>query len=137
MEMQVYKVIDDFPVKTARVLVLDRDYEIGDYKSAKIDGKTYEYIVNYGFRTIILPNMAKQNFRGKMVIFFTKKILISKAKSTQQKCQVLFSCLIAIITEKISPQKKFGSRKNPFYYHFYYYNGENCAVFCKIMSFSP
>ena len=43
----------------------------------------------------------------------------------------------AIITEKNSPQKNFGSRKNPFYYHFYYYNGESCAVFCKIMSFSP
>lgn len=42
-----------------------------------------------------------------------------------------------IITEKISPHKKCSSKNSPFYYHFYYYNGENCAVFCKIMSFSP
>lgn len=39
----------------------------------------------------------------------------------------------AIIAEKNSPQKNFGSRKNPFYYHFYYYNGESCDVFCKIL----
>lgn len=37
----------------------------------------------------------------------------------------------AIIAEKNSPQKNFGSRKNPFCYHFYYYNGESCAVFAK------
>ncbi len=43
----------------------------------------------------------------------------------------------AIITEKISPHKKCSSKNSPFYYHFYYYNGESCAVFCKIMSFSP
>ena len=38
-----------------------------------------------------------------------------------------------IITEKISPHKKCNSKNSPFYY----YNGESCAVFCKIMSFSP
>ena len=69
MKMSVYTIVDDFPVKTARVLVLDRDYEIGDYKRAEIDGKSYEYIVNYGFRTIILPNMAKRCFKGRMIKF--------------------------------------------------------------------
>lgn len=42
-----------------------------------------------------------------------------------------------IITEKNSPHKKCSSKNIPFYYQFYYYNGESCAVFCKIMSFSP
>ena len=60
-----------------------------------------------------------------------------KKKAPSKNARCFFSCLIAIIAEKNSPQKKFGSRKNPFYYHFYYYNGESCAVFCKIMSFSP
>ena len=73
MEMQTYKVVDDFPVKTARVLVLDRDYEIGDYNCAEIDGYPYEYIVNYGFRTIILPNMAKKLFKGKTIHFLPLK----------------------------------------------------------------
>ena len=73
MEMQTYKVVDDFPVKPARVLVLDRDYEIGDYKCAEIDGNPYEYIVNYGFRTIILPNMAKKLFKGKTINFLPLK----------------------------------------------------------------
>lgn len=73
MEMQTYKVVDDFPVKTARVLVLDRDYEVGDYKCAEIDGKSYEYIVNYGFRTIILPDMAKKLFKGKVISFLPQK----------------------------------------------------------------
>ena len=67
--MICYIIVDDFSVKTARVLVLDRNYEIGDYKRAEIDGKSYEYIVNYGFRTIILPNMAKRCFKGKMIKF--------------------------------------------------------------------
>ena len=29
--MTCYTIVDDFPVKTARVLVLDRNYEIGDW----------------------------------------------------------------------------------------------------------
>ena len=38
--------------------------------------------------------------------------------------------------ENFTP-KKCSSKNSPFYYHFYYYNGESCAVFCKIMSFYP
>ena len=37
----------------------------------------------------------------------------------------------AIIAEKNSPQKNFGSRENLLYYHFYYYNGVNYAVFLQ------
>ena len=69
MTEKTYKIIDDFPVKTMRVLVLDREYELGDCEYAEIDGKKYHFTLNYGFRTILLPDMANVSFKGKFVSF--------------------------------------------------------------------
>lgn len=64
-----YKIVDDFPANSARVLILDREYDSGDCRLATIDGKTYNYVVNYGLRTIILPDMAESSFKGKTISF--------------------------------------------------------------------
>lgn len=69
MAMTNYKIVDDFPANTARVLILDRKYDSGDCRWATIDGKAYNYVVNYGLRTIILPDMAKSSFKGKTISF--------------------------------------------------------------------
>ncbi|WP_302222160.1 hypothetical protein [uncultured Acidaminococcus sp.] len=52
MMENTYKIIDDFPVKTMRALVLDREYEFGDCEYAEIDGKKYHRPVARGSRFV-------------------------------------------------------------------------------------
>lgn len=46
MSKDYYKVVEDFQVKDARILVLDRDYEYDGGSKLKIRGKIYKFIPN-------------------------------------------------------------------------------------------
>lgn len=64
--MSTYKIIDDFQVRNVRVLVLDRDYELGNTKLT-IDGEEYYYAINSIKNWIIIEST--KSFKGKTAVF--------------------------------------------------------------------
>lgn len=64
--MTTYKIIDDFQARNKRVLVLDRDYEVGNTKLT-IDGEEYRYTLNSIDNWIIIEST--KSFKGKTAVF--------------------------------------------------------------------
>lgn len=67
--MAEYKVIDDFQVKSIRVLSLEKPLGLDTVgKSAYIDGKKYKWLPNSVQQWILLPDVY-ESFEGKTVVF--------------------------------------------------------------------
>lgn len=64
--MTTYEIIDDFQARNKRVLVLDRDYEVGNTKLT-IDGEEYYYALNSIDNWIIIEST--KTFKGKTAVF--------------------------------------------------------------------
>ena len=64
--MTTYKIVDDFHVRRMRVLVLDREYKVGNTKLT-IDGEEYRYMLNSVKDWIIIES--SKSFKGKTAIF--------------------------------------------------------------------
>ena len=67
--MSEYKIIEDFQLKSTRILALDRSC-IDDVfsKNVYIDGKKYKHIPNSVQSWILLPDVY-ESFEGKTVVF--------------------------------------------------------------------
>lgn len=64
--MTTYKIVDDFQVRRMRVLVLDREYKVGNTKLT-IDGEEYRYMLNSVKDWIIIES--SKSFKGKTAVF--------------------------------------------------------------------
>lgn len=67
MSKSYYKVVEDFQVKDARILVLDRDYEYDGGSKLKIRGKIYQFIPNSVRRWIVIKS--NESFAGEKIEF--------------------------------------------------------------------
>lgn len=64
--MTTYEIIDDFQVRDVRVLVLDREYKVGNTKLT-IDGEEYRYTLNSIKNWVIIKST--KSFKGKTAVF--------------------------------------------------------------------
>ena len=62
-----YVIVDDFQVKQMRVLVLDSNYEFGDFNKVLIDGQNYSFTPNSIANWIVVKST--NNFKGKTAKF--------------------------------------------------------------------
>lgn len=62
-----YQIIDDFQVQQMRVLVLDSDYEFGNFNKAVIEGQNYSFVLNSIRNWINIES--SEDFKGKTVKF--------------------------------------------------------------------
>ena len=67
MNENAYRVVDEFQVRNKRVLVLDRDYEFGNFKYAEVEGDTFSYALCSVRRWIIIDS--DKGFIGKEIEF--------------------------------------------------------------------
>lgn len=67
MSKNTYKVVDDFQVKDARVLVLNKDYEYDGGSHLKLRGKVYNFIPNSVRRWLIIKS--NESFIGENIEF--------------------------------------------------------------------
>ena len=67
MSKGYYKVVEDFQVKDARILVLDRDYEYDGGSKLKIRAKIYKFIPNSVRRWIVIKS--NESFAGEKIEF--------------------------------------------------------------------
>ena len=67
MSKGYYKVVEDFQVKDARILVLDRDYEYDGGSKLKIRGKISKFIPNSVRRWIVIKS--NESFAGEKIEF--------------------------------------------------------------------
>ncbi len=69
MMSEKYKIIDDFHVKNIRVLVLDRDFNLGRRHSSlvSINGKSYPYQLNSIRKWVVIK--ATGSFKGMVASF--------------------------------------------------------------------
>ena len=74
MAKSEYLIVDDFQIKNFRVLVLDRDYEVGYFKKAVVDGKLFDYTLN-SIRSWVVVQSDK-SFKGKKITFLREQDLI-------------------------------------------------------------
>ena len=64
--MTAYEIVDDFQARNMRVLVLDREYKVGNTKLT-IDGEEYRYILNSIKNWSIIEST--KSFKGKTAVF--------------------------------------------------------------------
>lgn len=67
MRLDKYEVVDDFQVGSKRVLVLDKDYEFGNFKQVKIEGIAFNYTLCSVKNWVIVE--ANKSFRGATIKF--------------------------------------------------------------------
>ena len=74
MAKSEYLIVDDFQIKNFRVLVLDRDYEVGYFKKAVVDGKLFDYTLNSIRSWVVVQS--DRCFKGKKIKFLKEQDLI-------------------------------------------------------------